>query len=249
MSGTQKRRLFSLRNLLRLVRDVENWYDLLLYHARLKKAVVARFRNGVRIRYIPQFFQVSVFSSHEDPFWFLGRKVKGRDVLDVGASIGDTSIHFARRGAKRVVALEPFPRLYHEALLNVELNKMRNIIVLNKALGGKQRTIRIPSDFLGDPSNEAHDYSMGQTVEVTTLRFIMDEFGMEDAVLKMNCEGCEYEALLSSDEEALRRFSDVLLYYHKGRSPLDEFMVRMGFECQTIFDHPVQGTLWFYSKR
>jgi len=100
MSGTQERRLLSLRNLLRLVRDVENWYDLLLYHARLKKAVLVRFRNGVRIRYAPPVFQVSVFSSHEDPFSFLGRRVKGRDVLDVGASIGDTLIHFARRGAK-----------------------------------------------------------------------------------------------------------------------------------------------------
>jgi FkbM family methyltransferase len=249
MPGSPKeRRLFSLRNLQRLVRDVENWYDVLLYHARMRKAVVVHFRNGARIRYIPQFFQVSLFSRHEDPFWFLGRRVEGRDVLDVGASIGDTSIHFARRGAKRVVALEPFPRLYREALLNVELNEIRNIVVLNKALGGKQRTIRIPPDFVGDISNEAYDFKAGQTVEVTTLCSITDEFGMEDAVLKMNCEGCEYEALLGSDEEVLRRFSDVVLCYHRGKSPLDEFMVRMGFDCQTMFDHPVQGTLWFRRK-
>jgi len=125
---------------------------------------------------------------------------------------------------------------------------MRNIIVLNKAMGREQKTIRIPPDFLGDVTNKAYDYKAGQTVEVTTLRSITDEFGMEDAILKMNCEGCEYEALLGSDEEVLRRFSDVVLYYHRGRSLFDEFMARKGFDCQTVFDHPVQGTLWLRRK-
>jgi len=33
--------------------------------------------------------------------------VKGKRVLDVGASIGDTAVYFALRGAREVVAFEP----------------------------------------------------------------------------------------------------------------------------------------------
>ncbi|PYB68470.1 hypothetical protein DMB44_03780 [Thermoplasma sp. Kam2015] len=42
------------------------------------------------------------------------------DVIDVGASIGDSPIYFALRGAKRVIALEPFPYSYSFAELNVK---------------------------------------------------------------------------------------------------------------------------------
>jgi len=35
--------------------------------------------------------------------------VKGKRVLDVGASIGDTAVYFAVKGASEVVAFEPYP--------------------------------------------------------------------------------------------------------------------------------------------
>ena len=40
--------------------------------------------------------------------------VKDRIVIDIGGSIGDTAIYFALKGAKKVIALEPF-------LLNYEV--------------------------------------------------------------------------------------------------------------------------------
>ena len=48
--------------------------------------------------------------------------VGGRTVVDVGAGVGDTEILFALRGARRVVALEPYPSLYGEALINIRAN-------------------------------------------------------------------------------------------------------------------------------
>jgi hypothetical protein len=38
--------------------------------------------------------------------------VVGRDVVDIGSNIGDTAIYFALKGAKRVIALEPYPSAY-----------------------------------------------------------------------------------------------------------------------------------------
>lgn len=139
MQKTNKgaRRIYTLRNLSRLVRDVENWYDIVLYHMGLRRSVVARFRCGVKIGYVPEFFQVSLFSEYEDPFEFLG-EIGGRDVVDIGASIGDTAMYFSIHGAKRVIALEPFPRLYQEALKNLALNKISNVTMMNKGLGAKQ---------------------------------------------------------------------------------------------------------------
>ena len=47
---------------------------------------------------------------------------------DVGANIGDSSIYFALKGAKKVIALEPLPANYEMAVKNIELNNFKNII-------------------------------------------------------------------------------------------------------------------------
>jgi hypothetical protein len=41
---------------------------------------------------------------------------KNKDVIDVGAFIGDSAMYFAMRGAKRVIAIEPHPGAYEEML-------------------------------------------------------------------------------------------------------------------------------------
>ena len=50
--------------------------------------------------------------------------VKDRVVVDVGAGVGDTAILFSLMGAKKVIALEPFPSLYEKALVNVKINSV-----------------------------------------------------------------------------------------------------------------------------
>ena len=52
--------------------------------------------------------------------------IKNRDVVDVDAFIGDSAIYFALRGARRVIALEPYPCLYRKALVNIRINKVEN---------------------------------------------------------------------------------------------------------------------------
>jgi FkbM family methyltransferase len=37
--------------------------------------------------------------------------LKGRDVIDVGASVGDTALYFILNGARKVIAVEPLPNV------------------------------------------------------------------------------------------------------------------------------------------
>jgi len=50
--------------------------------------------------------------------------VEGRVVVDIGAFVGDSAMHFALRSARRVVAIEPHPGAYAEMLDNIRLNNM-----------------------------------------------------------------------------------------------------------------------------
>ncbi len=61
-------------------------------------------------------------------------KVKKDDVvLDAGAFIGDFTVKVAKK-AKEVVAVEPLPWAFQLLKKNVEMNELKNVVLVNKAL-------------------------------------------------------------------------------------------------------------------
>jgi hypothetical protein len=67
--------------------------------------------------------------------------VRDRVVVDVGAGVGDTAILFSLMGAKKVIALEPFPSLYEKALVNVKINGVEDKVLLLMLAWGRS-TVR-----------------------------------------------------------------------------------------------------------
>jgi hypothetical protein len=65
-----------------------------------------------------------------DDYRFLAPK--NHVVIDIGANIGDSAIYFALNGARSVIAFEPFPYSYRNALKNINENHLnKNIILIN----------------------------------------------------------------------------------------------------------------------
>ena len=126
--------------------------------------------------------------------------VKNKIVLDVGASIGDSSIYFILRGATKVIALEPDLELYSLAKKNIELNGFADKIEL----------IRAGCSYIdrGDQVNSKPP--------LMTLQTILDNYSIKPDVLKMDCEGCEYDVILSSSPHTLFNFSFLEIEYHYG---------------------------------
>ncbi|MEM0342518.1 MAG: hypothetical protein QW387_07290, partial [Desulfurococcus sp.] len=56
-------------------------------------------KNGVRFRHM-HYFTLEIFERGV----YSNLNVENRDVVDVGAFVGDTAIYFASRGARRVIA-------------------------------------------------------------------------------------------------------------------------------------------------
>lgn len=48
-------------------------------------------------------------------------------------------------------------------------------------------------------------------------------------VLKMDCEGCEYDVILSSTEHTLQKFSHILIEYHYSYKDLLDVLIKSGF--------------------
>jgi hypothetical protein len=70
-------------------------------------------------------------------------------------------------------------------------------------------------------------------IPVVTLGEIIRRFDVDDQeglILKMDCEGYEYQIILSSDDETLRRFSHIQIEYHSGYMNLKNRLQGLGFK-------------------
>jgi len=156
---------------------------------------------------------------------------QNRDVIDIGASIGDSSIYFALSGAKRVIGLEPFPHSYSFAVRNVEINNLsERIKILNAGYGQD-------GEVFADPNKQSLDYhqfqpsTIGQKIKIYSLESLVKNEQIKDGVLKMDCEGCEYY-LVKEKDEVIRHFNQIQIEYHYGYQQLVTKIESAGFEVK-----------------
>ncbi len=160
--------------------------------------------------------------------------VKDRIVLDIGANIGDSAIWFALNGAKHVYAFEVVPSTAELCRKNVEINNLGDkITVLNVGVG-KPGKIKIPADMVADGAFQVNRNAVdGIEVEVRSLDDLLNELSIDSAVLKIDCEGCEYEVINEQSINALKKFSHIIGEYHYGFTRIKQVLEKAGFyfEC------------------
>jgi len=159
--------------------------------------------------------------------------LEGETVLDIGANIGDSSIYFALNNAEKVIALEPFPETYLTAKKNIEENSLTNKITLLNAAYGKDCEVllddSVPQNRLSllKPSNK------GIKVKSYSLETLLNLYNINKAILKMDCEGCEYQ-ILNENISALRKFKRIELEFHYGYRNIENKLRSAGFSTVVL---------------
>jgi len=142
------------------------------------------FKGDVKFKHMRHYI-LEVFNYDEHKYI----DVENRLVIDVGAGYGESAVYYVLRGARHVVAIEPCPRVFNELLENLKLNNVEDRVTpINAALTSTHSSIIVKC-----PSGEV-------TVNTITLEDIAEKFDIRGAVLKMDCEGCEYDVVLNDYE-------------------------------------------------
>lgn len=155
-------------------------------------------------------------------------KVKNRVVIDIGASIGDSSIYFAFNGATRVIGLEPYPYSFNLAVRNVKENNMDEKILLLNAGYGQDGEVLVDDNLESNDTMELRPSEKGRKVKIYSLKNLIEKFDLSTAILKMDCEGCEYD-LLKEENSTLAIFSQMQIEYHYGPEKLVSKLETAGF--------------------
>jgi len=130
--------------------------------------------------------------------------LNGRTAIDVGASIADSTLYFAKLGASKIIAFEPNQERFETAQKNIELNNFSKII-------------------------EIHEYGLGGGEGDMSLEKLISEIKDGDIFLKIDCDGCEYEMLSSTSDSTFSKISEIVMEYHAKASPLISRLEGLGY--------------------
>lgn len=159
--------------------------------------------------------------------------LKDHTVVDIGTSIGDTPILFAINGASKIIGLEPFPQNFELAQKNIKENNLEEKITLIMAgCAANDGFQYINPSQESDMRSKIDSHQDGIKIPMISLESIVNKYEISDGILKMDCEGCEYDSILSSHENTLRKFQFIQIEFHFGYKNLQQKLEKSGFKVK-----------------
>ena len=224
--------------------------SVLLYpvRRRLTGKNQLKLRGGVTVAALAAEPLLSIFHEVwvERHYAIPGFAAKPGDVIvDIGANVGVFTLWAARRSkGARIISVEPFPATARFLRENLARSGIGNVTVVEACVGGAEREVVLRSrgPAAGNTIYE-HDAYGSQleaiaTCKMTTLDRIFADHAIDEcALLKLDCEGAEYEILYAASEKTLRAIRNIAMEYHVGmneHSPpeLVQFLREHGFRVE-----------------
>ena len=154
---------------------------------------------------------------------------EGDVVIDIGANIGMISILLAKKFPFiKIYAFEPLKTNYNNLLKNIELNKIKEGIIYphNKAVTKDESNIIMNVNLLNPggsyiQSMASNDYNNFEyyneevNIESITLEKILKDNDIKNIkLLKIDCEGSEYDILYNTNNKILSNIENLYGEFH-----------------------------------
>jgi FkbM family methyltransferase len=208
-----------------------------------RQPFVLELRNGLRFRVRSAMDIWIIKETCLDRDYERESVALGQDwtVIDIGAGLGDFTVHAAHHSARGTVyAFEPTPESFRLLEENLRLNQIRNVQPQQLAIGSAPLMVLkidsgVPVRF---STAEANGSSGGQTsVEVRGAPLDEVIAGLPISrcdLLKIDCEGAEYDIFFHTSPDTFRKIDRICMEYHNNVTPyshldLMDFFVKQGY--------------------
>ncbi len=177
-------------------------------------------------------------------------KIKGNDVIDGGAYIGDSIRSLVRYEPGHIFAFEPSEGNLAELRENSRRYAWKNVIPVKKGLGAKKGTgevtskTQIASSAQVSSSQDHRELKNKRGIEITDIDSFVEENSLSLALVKLDVEGLEYDVVLGA-ANSIKKHRPILLLsiYH---NPKDFFKIKplieswnLGYQFQVRKLHPL----------
>jgi len=230
-----------------IIRLYSNWWVTFFAYFRFlrHKTIILVLRNG--IRYESRVYDFDAIAAINDVwlhkcYLLSGNEIKkGSVVIDIGAHIGSFSIFSANYADNiKVYSYEPSEESFELLTNNIILNNFKNINAFNLAVSKVYGEIKF---YLSNKQTTGHSIAITQGTNIIVNSTTLDRIFMDNNIdmcdlLKLDCEGAEYEILFNTPREILSKIKNIAMEYHEvpnySIDDMTHFLKNSGFEIRLL---------------
>lgn len=181
-------------------------------------------------------------------------------IVDIGGHIGSFSIMASRKAARgKVFTYEAFEGTYRQLAKNLADNRATNVQAFNTAISDKVGETTFFVNTMNQAQNSLYKESFSEAGEKHIVKTIQlqnvftDNSISQCNLMKVDCEGAEYDILFSG-KDALKNVERIVLEYHeptaeqlaKGYNPqsLENLLRESGFAVKTVQNNHYRGVMY-----
>jgi len=250
------KKLRYIHSILEVLKISNNWFEMILLFF-YPHTTTLKLRNGISFK-LNNFHNLIPIREI-----FIGReyyisKIKPRIIVDIGANIGDSTIFFSRTYPKsKIFAYEPSSKIYSSLQNNLKLNKVENVKPFKLGISSKSGKIKFYENSKSGLSSlyVKSDNNKKSTINVVTLNYIFNKNNIKKCdLLKVDCEGAEYDIILNLDKDILSKIRNMIIEYHEGvndynHNDLVKFLIKNKFKIR-VKKHKIESNIGIiYAKK
>jgi FkbM family methyltransferase len=236
--------------LIKIFKLIKNWQELrFLILQKKKKDLKIILRNNVVFYTNNQILDIIAiienFGNVNQHDYFKHVNLMEKPcIIDIGAHIGTFSVYSGKRFPNaQIFSYEPDEKNYEKLLKNLQINNILNVTTYNNAIGkSKKKSLLYPMNnngFGSVGSTLLNNGLKGIEISCLSLKDILINNDIQNCdFLKMDCEGSEFEIILNSDQETLKKIKSITMEYHEinthNKEELKDFLLHQGYDVIVI---------------
>ena len=233
---------------IKVIIKIKNWTCPIFHYFNLKNnECIAEFRNGIKciirnrsdtVVFLENFF----LDSYDRVEGFM---IKENDtVIDIGAHIGYFTIYAAKKAKKgKVISFEPSKESFKVLKNNLKINNIQNVNIENIGVRNESGNSILYVDRDNEIGNSmfSNDKNLiKENVQVTSITEIIKKYNVKSIdLLKLDCEGAEYEIILKLPINILNKIKRISIEVHKidnfDIKDIEKFLLENNFQVKTEY--------------
>lgn len=199
--------------------------ELVMRNGKQERIIEGGFTNPLGLKFCePDGLEWLLLREVERDYQITGLNAEST-VVDIGAHVGVVSMTLAKRFGCQVWAFEPNKDNFSRLVANTVTNDLDpQVQCFQYAVTGDGRKVHVETNINNSGGGNIYAGGKGDTGSVT-LAFILKEVGGTIDLLKIDCEGAEYEIL--ADTESLKHVKAIRGEFHRAFGDADALLERV----------------------